>query len=82
MSNPTRDLFDQVLNLPEDVRQQLVEEVLASFENPSPAEVERAWLTLAEQRLEEVRSGKVQTISAEEADARTEARLAELRRGR
>jgi hypothetical protein len=82
MSDPTRDLFDQVLSLPEDVRQQLLEEVLASIESSSPAEVDRAWLKVAQQRLDEIRSGRVQTISAEEADARTEARPAAIRKGR
>lgn len=82
MSSPTRDLFDQVLNLPEDARQQLLDEVLASLERASSAEVDQAWLKVAQERLDEIRSGKAKTISAEEADVRTEARLAAIRKGR
>lgn len=78
----TRELFDQVLKLPEELRTQLVAEVLASFKSSTPPAIERAWLDVAEQRLEEIRSGCVQTLSAEEADARTEARLAKIREGR
>ena len=78
----TRELFDQVLSLPEGLRQQLVAEVLASFKSASPPEVEGAWLEVAEQRLEELRSGHVQTLPVEAADARTEARLAKIRKER
>jgi Putative addiction module component len=82
MSNPTRDLFDQVLSLPAAVRQQLLEEVLASLESASSADVDHNWLKVAEQRLDGIRAGRVQTISAGDADARTEARLAAIRKGR
>ena len=82
MTDKTRDLFNQVLDLPEDMRHQLVDEVLASFKSPSTDEVERAWVSVAKRRLAEIRSGKVQTISAEEADARCEARIAAIRKAR
>lgn len=79
----TRLLIAQALQLPEDQRHGLIDELFDSFDAPA-TEAERAWVDVAKDRLGEIRRGEVQTLSAEEVDARSEARLAQARleRGR
>jgi hypothetical protein len=73
MSMPVEDLAAEALGLPPEDRAKLVERLLASFEPRSPAQA--AWLQLAAQRREQVRSGSVAMTPGDEALARVRARL-------
>jgi putative addiction module component (TIGR02574 family) len=60
----TKELFNEAVSLPVEMRTQLVEKLLLSL-NPSQKEIDKLWAKEAERRVEEIRSGKVKTISGE-----------------
>ena len=60
----TKELFDEAISLPIEIRMQLVEKLLRSL-NPTQKEIDKLWAKEAEKRVEEIRSGKVKTISGE-----------------
>jgi len=61
----TQDLIDEAISLPIEERALLVDSLLRSM-NPLSKENDRKWALEAKKRLEELRSGKVKTISGEE----------------
>jgi len=60
----TKDLFDEAVSLPLEIRTKLVEKLLNSL-NPSQKETDKLWAKEAERRVEEIKSGKVKTIPGE-----------------
>lgn len=60
----TKEIFDEAISLPVEIRTKLVEKLLLSL-NPSQKEIDKLWAKEAERRVEEIRSGKVETISGE-----------------
>ena len=74
MTTPTHDLVAEVLDLPAEERARILELLIASFEPKSSAQ--RAWMSLALRRREEVRVGKVAMIPGDEALERVRARIA------
>lgn len=74
MTTSTHDLTAEVLELPAEERARILELLIASFEPKSSAQ--QAWLRLAKNRQDEVRSGKVAMVPGDEALARVKARLA------
>lgn len=63
-------ITQQALSLPLNLRQQLVDELLASFEVDVDERIQTVWLNNAKRRLDEVRQGVIQVIPGEEALAR------------
>ncbi|RPH48018.1 MAG: addiction module protein [Desulfobacteraceae bacterium] len=61
----TQDLIDDAISLPIEERALLVDSLLRSM-NPSNEENDQKWASEAKSRLEELRSGKVKSISGEE----------------
>ena len=57
MTTPVHGLAAEVLNLPAEDRARMLELLIASFEPKSNAQ--KAWMSLALRRRDEVRSGKV-----------------------
>ena len=74
MATPVHDLAAEVLDLPAEDRARMLELLIASFEPKSDAQ--RAWMSLALRRREEVRSGNVAMVPGDEALARVKARVA------
>jgi putative addiction module component (TIGR02574 family) len=70
----TKELFDEAISLPIEIRTQLVEKLLLSL-NPSQKEIDKLWAKEAEKRVAEIRSGKVKTISGEKVFKRIRDRL-------
>ena len=60
-----QDLIDEAISLPIEERALLVDSLLRSM-NPSNEESDKKWALEAKRRLEELRSGKVESISGEE----------------
>jgi len=57
------DIMKAVMDLPEDDREQLVEELNAALHGGfASKEIEAAWATEVERRIEEVESGKVKML--------------------
>lgn len=73
MTLPIEELEQQALSLPADERAHLLERLLKSFEPES--DIQSAWMHIAQQRRDEVTSGKVKLIPGVEAIARIRARL-------
>lgn len=70
-------LLDEARSLPEDQRAALVQELNATL---APPGVEEAWAIEVSRRVEELRSGKVETIPADIVIARASEAL-RARRG-
>jgi putative addiction module component (TIGR02574 family) len=59
-------LLRDALSLPLDLRTELVDKLLESLNVPIKEDIEQAWAEEAEKRLEEIESGKVETIPGDE----------------
>jgi putative addiction module component (TIGR02574 family) len=70
----TKELFNEAISLPIEIRMQLVEKLLRSL-NPTQKEIDRLWAKEAERRIEEIKSGKVKTIPGEKVFKRIRVRL-------
>jgi putative addiction module component (TIGR02574 family) len=73
---------EEVRELSPQDREQLLARLIRDLEpaeNFSPDKIERAWDKEIARRLEEIDSGKVKTIPAEEVFARIQAKLDEAR---
>jgi putative addiction module component (TIGR02574 family) len=66
MTAATTKLADKLLSLPCEDRIYLVDRLLKSLNAPSKEEVDKAWAEESERRIDELESGKVQTIPGEE----------------
>ena len=60
----TKELFDEAISLPIEIRMKLVEKLLSSL-NPSQKAIDKLWAAEAEKRVEEITNGKVKTIPGE-----------------
>jgi len=58
-------LISMAESLPIDLKTRLIESLLNSL-NPSQEEIDALWAAEAEMRIEEIKSGKVQTIPGDE----------------
>lgn len=61
----TRQIIDEVNSLPTEERATVVDTLLRSL-NPPESEIDKRWLTIAQQRLIELRSGNVPSVDGEE----------------
>lgn len=60
----TTDIMRELANLPLEERALIADGLLQTL-NPTQPNIEQAWVRVAQQRLAEISSGKVKTISAE-----------------
>ncbi|MEM7794516.1 MAG: addiction module protein [Cyanobacteria bacterium P01_C01_bin.118] len=60
-------LTQEALSLPNDLRLQLVETLLASFEDVIDDTIQSEWLSEAQRRRDEIRTGSIQPIAGDEA---------------
>ena len=65
MSPKTNDLISMIDFLPIDAKTALVEKILASL-HPLQKEIDDAWTKKAEERISEIKSGKIQVIPGNE----------------
>ena len=61
----TKELFDEAVSLPVEMRAQLVDKLLRSL-HPLQREIDALWAAEAEKRVEEIKSGKVKTVPGDE----------------
>ena len=71
----TARLIDEAMDLPVEERIHLVDSLLLSL-NPVDKSIEAAWLEVAERRRDDMLSGRVQGIPAEEVFAEVRRRVA------
>lgn len=67
-------LIDEAISLPVEDRVLVVDSILRSL-NPSDAKIDREWTELARQRLEDLSSGRVAAVPADEVFERIRERL-------
>lgn len=64
-----KDLIDEAEALPVEERALVVDSLLRSL-NPPESKIDEKWAAVAQQRLKEVRSGAVETVSGEDVFAK------------
>ena len=64
------DLVADAMQLPMRERVRLAQQLISSLDEQTETDVEELWFAEAERRLEELRSGKVQGMPADEAFAK------------
>lgn len=69
MSDLLIELSHKALTLPPSEREQLAEDILASLQGDTDAEVDAAWDQEVRRRVDEVNSGTAKLIPAEEVFA-------------
>jgi putative addiction module component (TIGR02574 family) len=79
MSRTARELLDEVLQLPPDDLDWIIENLLIKDKLEPEAEVEAAWDSEIKRRLDEIDSGAVKMIPLENVLARMDARLVRKR---
>jgi putative addiction module component (TIGR02574 family) len=70
----TEELISEAVSLPVDIRLQLVERLLQSF-NPSQKDIDEMWAIEAERRVQEIDGGKVKLVPGEEVFKKIRDRL-------
>ena len=61
----TEELIAEAISLPVEIRAKIIEELLRSL-NPARQDIDELWAQEAEKRVQEIKSGKVETVSGEE----------------
>jgi hypothetical protein len=61
----TKELINEVVSLPVEERTLIIDTVLRSLNQPE-SEIDKKWVSLAQKRLAEIRTGKVNTIPGNE----------------
>ena len=65
MATKTDELMSMVESLPIEIKTKLIEKILNSL-HPTPKEVDELWAQEAEKRLNDIKTGKVKPIPADE----------------
>ena len=65
MVTKTNELISLVESLPVDIKTKLIEKILNSL-HPSQKEIDELWAKEAERRVEDIKKGKIKTISCRE----------------
>lgn len=65
-----KDLIDEAEALPVEERALVVDSLLRSL-NPPESKIDEKWASVAKKRLEEVRSGAIETIPGEDVFAKS-----------
>jgi len=69
-----REIIQEASTLPVEDRALIIDSLLRTMNQPDN-EIDRAWVAVAQQRLEDLRSGKVHGIPGEEVIGRFRQRL-------
>ncbi len=66
MADPARELESRALRLPAKERARLAERLIASLDQATDPDAQQLWLEEAERRLDELESGSVSSVPADE----------------
>jgi len=70
----TRSILEQLESMPVEERVRVVDVLLRTLNQPDP-QIDAAWTTEAQRRLDELRSGAIRGIPADEVFAQARERL-------
>jgi putative addiction module component (TIGR02574 family) len=82
MSRSAQEILEEARQLPPDEVDWLVESLLIKEDQAATSEIEAAWDSEIKRRLDEIDSGAVEMIPAEQVHARMTARLSPEARAR
>ena len=71
----TKDLIREAATLPVEERALVVDSLLRILNSPD-AEIDKAWVRVAQRRLADLRSGRVQPVPGDQVFARVQERFA------
>ena len=71
----TKDIIHEAATLPVEQRAIIVDSLLRTL-NPPDAEIDRAWVRIAQRRLADLRSGRVQPVPGDQVFAKVKERFA------
>jgi putative addiction module component (TIGR02574 family) len=71
----TKDIIREATTLPVEERAVVVDSLLRSL-NPPDAEIDKAWVKVAQRRLADMRSGRVQPVPGTKVFAKVKERFA------
>lgn len=74
MSIDTNDLISMIESLPIDVKTTIVERILTSLQ-PIQEDIDKLWVKEVEERISDIKSGKVQMISGKKVFKEIEERF-------
>ncbi|MDR5876130.1 addiction module protein [Vreelandella gomseomensis] len=69
-----QELVSEAESLPVEERARVVDVLLRSLNSPE-ADIDKQWVNVARSRLDDIRAGKVATVSSEQVFANLRARL-------
>jgi len=61
----TKKIIDEVISLPVEERALIADSILRSL-NPVELEIDKKWIEVAKQRLEDIKSGKIKAVPGDE----------------
>lgn len=70
MKTDFKEIKNSALNLEEKQRAELTKRLLVSLEDQVDVDIEQAWIDEINRREEQIKSGKVRTVSAEKVLAK------------
>ena len=71
----TKDIIKEAATLPVEERAIVVDSLLRTLNSPD-AEIDRAWVRIAQRRLADLRSGRVQPVPGDQVFAKVRERFA------
>jgi len=74
MSIDTNDLISMIESLPIDVKTTIIEKILSSLQ-PMQEDIDKLWVKEVEDRISDIKSGKVQMTSGKEVFKEIEERF-------
>ncbi len=66
MSTLNKDLLEEVLSLPSDLRMKLIDKLIESLNVPIQEEIDELWSKEVEKRVDDINSGKIKPIPGEQ----------------
>lgn len=72
MSSTSEQILQQVLALPIEERAELLEQLLATFQDPNDPALDQLWAAEAHDRLDAYDRGELQAVSIEEVFEQTD----------
>jgi putative addiction module component (TIGR02574 family) len=75
MTRAAKEIVEAAVQLPEDERVQVVEQLLASLEPEADSDVDAAWAAEIQRRSDEIKQGIVRPVLWEEVKTRARKRV-------
>ncbi len=72
----TKDIIKEAATLPVEERAIVVDSLLRTLNSPD-AEIDRAWVRIAQRRIADLRSGRVQPVPGDQVFAKVRERFAQ-----